>query len=76
VTKLHSGWITTPIATFTIDCDQRTPEETEEFKYIDIGSINRETKHIETQQKMVKKNRAFGEVLRIVGKLCMEIAHV
>jgi type I restriction enzyme S subunit len=56
LSKLPFGWITTPIAAFTIDCGQRIPEETEEFKYIDIGSINRETKRIEAPQELIGKN--------------------
>jgi hypothetical protein len=76
VSKLPSGCIITPIAVFTIDCSQRIPEESEELKYIDIGFINRETKNIETQQKLIHKKKTLGEVRRIVGKLCMEIAHV
>ncbi len=53
---LPFGWLTAPLGAFTIDCGQRIPEETEEFKYIDIGSVNRDTKRIETPQQLLGKN--------------------
>jgi type I restriction enzyme S subunit len=56
MSKLPSGWITTPIGSFTIDCEQRIPAETEVFKYIDIGSVNRNTKRIEEPQTLMGKN--------------------
>ncbi len=53
---LPFSWVTSPLGAFTIDCGQRIPEETEEFKYIDIGSVNRDTKRIETPQQLLGKN--------------------
>jgi len=53
---LPSSWVTAPLGAFTLDCGQRVPEEAEEFKYIDIGSINRETKRIETPQQLLGKD--------------------
>jgi len=53
---LPFSWVTAPLGAFTIDCGQRVPEESEEFKYIDIGSVNRDTKRIETPQQLLGKN--------------------
>ena len=54
--ELPHSWATAPLGAFTIDCGQRVPEEAEEFKYIDIGSVNRETKRIETPQQLLGKD--------------------
>lgn len=53
---LPSSWVIAPLGAFTIDCGQRVPDETVEFKYIDIGSINRDTKRIETPQLLLGKD--------------------
>ncbi len=54
--ELPSSWVTAPLGAFTLDCGQRVPEDAEEFKYIDIGSVNRDTKRIETPQQLLGKN--------------------
>lgn len=56
MSKLPSGWVTAPIGSFTIDCAQHIPVETEVFKYIDIGSVNRNTKCIEYPQTLMGKD--------------------
>lgn len=56
MSKLPIGWATAPIGSFTTDCDQRVPAETELFKYIDIGSLNRSTKCIEEPQTLFGKD--------------------
>jgi type I restriction enzyme S subunit len=53
---LPSGWASAPLGSFTVNCSQRVPEEIEKFSYIDIASINRETKRIETPQQLVGKD--------------------
>lgn len=54
--NLPNGWTKAPLDTFTIECNQHIPGETEEFKYIDIGSVNRDTKRIETPQSLIGKD--------------------
>jgi type I restriction enzyme S subunit len=56
MSKLPFGWITASIGAFTIDCDQHIPEEVEAFKYIDISSVNRNTKHIEDPKTLIGKD--------------------
>jgi type I restriction enzyme S subunit len=56
MSKLPTSWIAAPVGDFTIDSDQRIPSDTEEFKYIDIGSIDRETKKITNPQVLLGKD--------------------
>lgn len=56
MSNLPVGWITAPLGAFTLDCGQHVPDEFKEFKYIDIGSVNRDTKRIETPQQLLGKN--------------------
>ena len=56
MSKLPTGWIKAEIGAFTTDCNQYIPGETETFKYIDISSVNRNTKCIETPQTLLGKD--------------------
>lgn len=53
---LPSNWVTAPLGAFTDDCIQRVPGEAETFTYIDIGSVSRETKQIESPQRLLGKD--------------------
>jgi type I restriction enzyme S subunit len=53
---LPKRWAKAPIGAFTIDCGQRVPYDGGEFTYIDIGSVNRETKQIENPQRLAGKD--------------------
>jgi type I restriction enzyme S subunit len=44
--ELPEGWEEAPIGVFCIDIEQRVPGENEMFFYIDIGSVDRNTKAI------------------------------
>jgi len=55
VSSLPSSWILAPIGEVTTDCGQRVPAADEKFQYIDIGSIDRETKTITDPQHLVGK---------------------
>lgn len=56
VGKLPEGWVETSIETISVKCVQRTPNEHEEFIYVDIGSINRDLKTIESPQYLLGKD--------------------
>ena len=56
VGKLPTGWINTTIENISVKCSQRVPNENDEFIYVDIGSINRELKIIESPQYLSGKN--------------------
>ena len=45
-------WVSARISDISAKCEQRTPEEIEEFVYVDIGSIDRELKKIATPQSL------------------------
>ncbi|MFJ5335698.1 restriction endonuclease subunit S [Pectobacterium sp. CHL-2024] len=53
VEKLPEGWVKTSIEAISVKCVQRTPNELEEFIYVDIGSINRDLKMIESPQYLL-----------------------
>jgi type I restriction enzyme, S subunit len=53
VSELPNGWLTVPIGEVTVEIVQREPQTDESFVYIDISSIDRETKRISTPQKMM-----------------------
>jgi type I restriction enzyme S subunit len=44
--ELPVGWEEAPIGVFCMDIEQRVPGDNEKFFYIDIGSINKDTKTI------------------------------
>jgi type I restriction enzyme S subunit len=44
--ELPEGWEEAPIGVFCMDIEQRVPGENEKFFYIDIGSVDRNTKAI------------------------------
>lgn len=54
--KLPEGWVNTTIENISVKCSQRVPCENEEFIYVDIGSINRDLKVIESPQYLSGKN--------------------
>lgn len=54
--KLPEGWVNTTIENISVKCCQRVPCENEEFIYVDIGSINRDLKLIESPQYLSGKN--------------------
>ncbi|CAI1004749.1 restriction endonuclease subunit S [Serratia proteamaculans] len=54
--KLPEGWVNTTIENISVKCSQRVPCENEEFIYVDIGSINRDLKLIESPQYLSGKN--------------------
>lgn len=56
MSKLPHGWIVVPIDTITTKPTQKIPKDNEEFSYIDIGSIDRETKRISDPQKVLGKD--------------------
>lgn len=53
--KLPEGWVNTTIENISVKCSQRVPLENEEFIYVDIGSINRDLKLIESPQYLSGK---------------------
>lgn len=54
--KLPEGWINTTIGDISVKGSQRVPVENEQFIYVDIGSINRELKVIESPQYLIGKD--------------------
>lgn len=56
MSELPKGWITAKISDVTYKCTQSKPEDEVAIKYIDIGSINRQTKKIEKPQSLLGKN--------------------
>lgn len=52
MSQLPHGWILAPIADLTVECPQEVPASDETFIYIDIGSIDRETKKIRSPQTL------------------------
>lgn len=56
MSQLPKNWIKVSFDTFMIECNQRVPEQNEEFKYIDISSVNRDTKRVENPQVMIGKD--------------------
>ncbi|HFP9203729.1 TPA: restriction endonuclease subunit S [Raoultella ornithinolytica] len=54
--KLPEGWVNTTIGDISVKCSQRVPDESEQFIYVDIGSINRELKVIENPQYLSGKD--------------------
>ena len=55
-TSIPQGWCVSKISDISIKCEQRKPEVQETFFYVDIGSINRELKVIESPQQIMGKD--------------------
>jgi type I restriction enzyme, S subunit len=51
--KLPEGWVECAISDVSIKGEQRKPDDHENFIYVDIGSINRDTKCIENPQSLL-----------------------
>ncbi|EKN3362663.1 restriction endonuclease subunit S [Yersinia ruckeri] len=51
--KLPEGWCVAKIEDVSAKCSQRIPQSDESFTYVDIGSINRELKVIESPQYLL-----------------------
>lgn len=56
MSELPESWTTAPLSAISTDAPQRVPGETETFTYIDIGSVNRDTKAITTPQVLLGKD--------------------
>lgn len=56
MSELPENWAQVPLAAITSDVSQRVPADDETIHYIDIGSVNRTTKRIETPQKLLGKD--------------------
>ncbi|GAB2949980.1 restriction endonuclease subunit S [Hafnia psychrotolerans] len=54
--KLPEGWCISEIGEISLKCTQRAPKTGEDFIYVDIGSINRELKIIESPQYLSGDN--------------------
>jgi len=54
--ELPEGWIRAPFSSVTIDPIQRVPGEKEEIRYIDIGSVDRDTKKVVEPQSMLGRD--------------------
>ena len=64
---LPKGWVKAKISDVTFKCNQSKPESEKLIKYIDIGSINRQTKKIENPQHLIG-NDAPSRARKIVNK--------
>jgi type I restriction enzyme S subunit len=53
VSALPTGWAKSALSEITSDCEQRIPGPDEAFKYIDISSVDRNTKRIELPQDLI-----------------------
>lgn len=56
MSELPESWAQVPLAAITSEVTQRVPSDEETIHYIDIGSVNRTTKRIETPQKLLGKD--------------------
>lgn len=56
MSDLPKGWSVATIAEIALKGDQRTPDLSEEFTYVDIGSIDRDLKIIATPQRLLGKD--------------------
>lgn len=65
MSRLPDTWVRAPLADLTVPCVQRTPAEDEEFQYIDIGSVDRETKRI-VQPKVLVGREASSRARKVV----------
>lgn len=53
---LPSSWTEAPIGTLCVNTEQVTPDAEAEFIYVDIASVDRETKKITSPQRMLGKD--------------------
>ena len=53
---LPSSWEEAPIGTLCVNTEQVTPDAEAEFIYVDIASVDRETKKITSPQRMLGKD--------------------
>lgn len=53
MSEMPEGWVTAPLSAISTDVPQRVPEQSETFTYIDIGSVDRETKTITAPQVLL-----------------------
>lgn len=56
MSKLPPSWAEVPFSAITVDVLQRVPLAGEVIRYIDIGSVNRNTKSIESPQELLGKD--------------------
>ena len=65
MSELPPNWAQVPLSVITVDASQRVLLAEEVIRYIDIGSVNRNTKSIESPQELLGKdapNRARKQV--------------
>ena len=55
--ELPSTWARVSLGLLTTDVSQRVPSSDEQITYIDIGSIDRESKTVATPQQLVLWSR-------------------
>jgi type I restriction enzyme S subunit len=65
--EIPEGWVLAQISDISFKCIQRKPDFTEEFTYIDIGSINRELKRIESP-KLIRGDEAPSRARKVINK--------
>ena len=56
MSELPPTWAQVPLSSITVDTTQRVPLADEVIRYIDIGSVNRNTKSIESPQELLGKD--------------------
>lgn len=56
MSELPPTWTRVPLSAITVDASQRVPLAEEVIRYIDIGSVNRNTKSIESPQELLGKD--------------------
>lgn len=56
MSNLPESWTMAPLSAISTDVAQRIPDADETFTYIDIGSVDRETKSIATPQVLLGKD--------------------
>jgi type I restriction enzyme S subunit len=56
VSELPPTWAEVPFSAITVDASQRVPLADEVIRYIDIGSVNRNTKSVESPQELLGKD--------------------
>ena len=56
MSELPPTWAQVPLSSITVNTTQRVPLADEAIRYIDIGSVNRNTKSIESPQQLLGKD--------------------
>jgi type I restriction enzyme, S subunit len=56
MSELPPTWTQVQLAAITVDAPQRVPSAEEAIRYIDIGSVNRNSKSIESSQELLGKD--------------------